>query len=242
MANSVFSKTHIIAVSNPKGGVGKSTTTLNLGCVFAKEYGLRVCIFDGEKDGSLSTFEPDPSIPEEFLPVIRDGYHLKSLQKEIPLFRSHFDIILVDTAGITPDLNTAGSDDASRQEMVCLEAISLADLLIVPVTPSPIDLRKTIPFANTVERWMTLRQGALQSRVLLNQAKNHQNLTKMVSDEMNGMFDHMPLFDSSIRDTNDVKLAFGAGRSVIDYAPKSKVASDFRQLTQEIITILNAGV
>lgn len=237
----LFSKTQIIAVSNPKGGVGKSSTVLNVGAVMAKDYGLRVIIFDGEKDGSLSTFIANESIPAEHMPMIRDGYHMKSLQAEIPFYRPHADVILIDTAGITPDIGTAGSEEASKQERICLEAISLADLLIVPVNPSPIDLRKTVPFANTVDKYMLFRQGALKARLLINQAKTHQNLTKMVVDEMRNAFDHMPLFDASIRDTNDVKMAFGAGRSVIDYAPRSKVADDYRQLTKEIIDTLKAG-
>ena len=57
MSNTIFNRSVVIVVCNPKGGVCKTTIALNMGCILASEYGLKVCLIDGEKDGSLSNFE-----------------------------------------------------------------------------------------------------------------------------------------------------------------------------------------
>ncbi|QLI59278.1 ParA family protein (plasmid) [Aeromonas caviae] len=57
MQAKLFRSSKVIVIANPKGGVGKTTSTVNLGSIIARKYGCRVCLIDGEKDGSLSNFQ-----------------------------------------------------------------------------------------------------------------------------------------------------------------------------------------
>jgi chromosome partitioning protein len=65
--------TRIIAVAVPKGGVGKTTTTLNLGAALA-EQGKRVLLIDCDPQGNLSqALDADTTGPTIYYPSRPDS-------------------------------------------------------------------------------------------------------------------------------------------------------------------------
>ena len=112
----------VIAVSNPKGGAGKSTTTLLLATYLA-EHGASVCIVDADprqpivhwkgKKGTKSTVEVIGGVKENTL--------MDTLDK------LNHQFIFIDLEGV-------GSVLVSR-------SIALADFVIIPMQASPEDVR-----------------------------------------------------------------------------------------------------
>ncbi|MBW3834677.1 ParA family protein [Aeromonas veronii] len=235
MQAKLFRSSKVIVIANPKGGVGKTTSTVNLGSIIARKYGCRVCLIDGEKDGSLSNFQffgnNEPGAIDVFSGFSSD------LQKQIPLYRHAYDVIIVDTAGVTPDVGAGFSSSMVGQEKVALAAVANADLLLIPMNPSPIDIRKTEQYVNTVERLMVMRPQ-LRAAIMLNEVKKTERLTTMSIEELTGRWEHVPLLPETIRDTTIVKQAFGAGLAIDEYEPNHPAAEDYRALTDRVIAVL----
>ncbi len=241
MSNQVFKRSIVLVVGNPKGGVCKTTLAINVGCILASHYGLKVCLIDGEKDGSLSNFEFSDSLDADSLPHIRAGYN-QDLHRDIPIFKQLYDVIIVDTAGVTPDFGAGSAEVLGGQEKVSLQSLSLADLLIVPITPSPVVLRKTVGFCPIVERWQLMRAGQLDAVMVLNMVKAREQLSSMVINELTGAFEHIPLMAETIRDTTMVKQAYGAGMSVLDYQKSHAVTEEYLLLTAALVERLQSKV
>lgn len=111
----------IIAVLNQKGGCGKTTVSINLAHSF-KNSGYKVLIVDGDPQGSARDWNAANN--GELLPVI--GLDRPSLQKDIEAVRSGYDIIIIDGAPQIAQLSAV--------------AIKAADLVLMPVQPSPYDV------------------------------------------------------------------------------------------------------
>lgn len=240
MANSLFSRPVVVAVGNPKGGVTKTTDCINL-AIYLHQQGLNVAVLDGEELGGIRTFEYAGTPQDNVRFQIMDGFHT-DIVKNMPMYKMAFDAILIDTAGITPTLNVAGGNTMSQQERVCFQAISLADFLLVPVNPSPLDVRKTDDFAVTVEKWHLMRAGTLKAAMVLTKYKVGSDLERLTTEQLSERWDFMPLMQSKIRDSEIVKKAFGAGLAVFEYDPRHKAAQEMLSFCEETVAMLQAHV
>ena len=111
----------IISVLNQKGGVGKTTLTNNIGMAF-HNLGKEVLLVDSDPQGSLRDWNEanDASI----LPVI--GLDRETLPNDLKAVQKGYDIIIIDGAPQSTKLASAG--------------VKCADIVLIPVTPSPYDV------------------------------------------------------------------------------------------------------
>jgi chromosome partitioning protein len=111
----------IIAVLNQKGGSGKTTTSINLAEAI-KQTGKSTLIADSDPQGSVRDW--NNATNGECLPVV--GLDRPSLAKDIENIKNGYDYIIIDGA---PQLSNNMS-----------AAINVADTVIIPVQPSPLDV------------------------------------------------------------------------------------------------------
>lgn len=225
----IFSVCKVIVVASPKGGVGKSTTAVNLAVDFAND-GLDVMLVDAEEDGTTSDWQTERDM--ENLTII--GFD-RSFPSMLKMYRSNFDVIVIDTAGVNSDIDTDKSNVQGYMNKKCL---SSCDLILVPLDPSPIDVRKSARFFSSVESYVDSAMGQRKALVFLNKADPRETLTNDARKLLDGAMDFMPLAKAMLRDYVDFKKAEGVYKTVNEYAPRSKAAEDMRALQQEIITIL----
>lgn len=134
----------LIAVGNLKGGVGKTTLAICTACALA-EHGKAVVV-DADAQASATAWAAPGKIPVEVvaLPLTADGERATAVWLErLVEIKANADFVLVD---LPPNLGAA-----------TVAALSLADLLLVPVPPSGLDLR-------AAERTLALLRQARQVR------------------------------------------------------------------------------
>jgi chromosome partitioning protein len=123
----------IIAVGNLKGGTGKSTVAVNLACRLAESQA--VTLVDADPQGTAAAWLQDgeakgmPRLLEVVSRPLGAGVGSEPWQAEMCARRHHYGRIVID---LPPQKGEAFQ-----------AALQIADLLIVPVTPSAVDLHAT---------------------------------------------------------------------------------------------------
>lgn len=142
----------VIVVVNQKGGVGKTTLCAHLGVV-AQTSGLQVALVDCDPQGSLAAWYNNRKADTPILAAAT----VATLKDDIEQLRKHgADLIIIDTpAAIT--------DSVSK-------IIELADLVILPVKPSPHDIRalsRTVSLLGDKKFGFVVTQASLQAQITL---------------------------------------------------------------------------
>lgn len=140
----------IITVAHQKGGVGKSTLTLNLGLLFQVK--LRTAIIDTDLQGSLI------DLKNMNLTI------LNNIQVEnIPLL--DFDLILIDTPPYLSD--------------ILQQLLKISDFVLVPSKAGFFDAMAIHSTLNLIHEAM-LKNEILKSGIVLNMVKNSSSITNEV--------------------------------------------------------------
>ncbi|MQP68192.1 AAA family ATPase [Niveispirillum sp. SYP-B3756] len=142
----------VVVVVNQKGGVGKTTLCAHLG-VAAQASGLQVALVDCDPQGSLAAWYNNRQAETPIMAAAT----VATLKDDIARLRSHgADLIIIDTpAAIT--------DSVSK-------IIDLADLVILPVKPSPHDIRalsRTVSLLGDKKFGFVVTQATLQAQITL---------------------------------------------------------------------------
>lgn len=204
----------IVAVSNPKGGVGKTSIASNLlveGCLA----GLQVRGIDTDPQKSLATWG---SMRAEERPEIRlTEQTTTTIRREAQAQSEEADLVVIDCAG--------------RDGKVLRAALLVADLIVVPVVPSPFDVWAGEGFAEVLEEIQSLRED-IQIRIVLNQTQPKTRIAKAAL----GVLDDLQIPQLSVRITSRVawREAAAEGLGVSELEPKSKAAIECRRVFREL--------
>jgi chromosome partitioning protein len=112
----------VLVTANPKGGAGKSTSTLVLATTLAAQ-DLSVSVLDCDPNRPIVKWESRRTAPSPF--TVHGNVTEHSVIKLIEAERASRDFVFVDLEGTASRLTS--------------RAISRADLVLVPIQPSPLD-------------------------------------------------------------------------------------------------------
>lgn len=136
----------ILAVANQKGGVGKTTVTMQLGAVLSRRFRVLVVDIDPQRSTVWWAQNTATLLPFDFA-----GNQPVSVLAGIRELHAEYDFVIVDTPG-------------SLEDTKILEAVlDVADFVLVPLTPEALALEPTI---RTIDRLIEPR--GLRHAVVLN--------------------------------------------------------------------------
>jgi chromosome partitioning protein len=262
-----------IAVMNQKGGVGKTTTTVNLGAALA-ELGQRVCLVDLDPQAHLTInygLEPagddvnlyDVLVDERpILEAIHNvGDNIALIPSSIDLAAAEIELVSVlgrETL-LKRRLEAARESGALEFDvmlidcppslgLLTLNALAVADEVIVPMQPQFLPLQGMAKLLETVQLVnKRMNAGLKVSGVVLTMFDSQTKLSNEVVAELSGFIEaakgkplpwaEAKLFKTKIR--RNIKLAESPsfGQNILKYDPTSNGATDYRNLAKEVVAM-----
>jgi chromosome partitioning protein len=245
----------IISFANQKGGVAKTTTTLNLAVAFA-ESGHDVLCVDLDPQGNLTMsqgIDPD-KVDGSMYDVLVDHVPIREVihEREIDIAVASIDLAGAEIAmsmqiGRERSLEKALSAVVDDYDFVCIDtppslglltvnALTASDKVIVPVQCEYLSMRGLVQLQNTMQM---IREN-LNPRVhiegilptMLDSRTVHAKEAVEILEENFGEL----VFKSRIRKAIKFAEAPVRGASVLKYDPKGNAANYYRELAKEVLT------
>ncbi len=244
----------VFAFANQKGGVAKTTTTLNL-AVALSESGHRVLAVDLDPQGNLTMSQGiDPDTVERSLyHVLVDKVPLKEIiqHREIDIAVASIDLAGAEIAmstqiGRERSLQKALAQVADDYDFVCIDtppslglltinALTAADKVIVPVQCEYLSMRGLVQLQNTLEMIRENLNPDVQIEGILPTMLDTRTIhAKEAVEILEENFGEL-VFKSRIRKAIKFAEAPVKGSSVLKYDPQSNAAQCYRDLAEEVL-------
>lgn len=243
---------NIVGICNFKGGVGKTTTSINLASGIQK-LGNRVLLIDSDPQGSLSNY----CLGDDIGRTLHDVYegrvaHLSdavvSLYNGVDLVPSdemleHSRINLLQQTKpwklkqlleeVSSEYDYVICDAPAAKCVLVLNLILASDYLFSPINPEPICIESMKKFMNRIEEINTDFSVKKQINGLIFTHVNfRRNLTRQMRKEVSDI-----LLSSEIGIDDKLAKAFRSKKSIYDFAGSSKAAEQYMNLSKEVIKI-----
>lgn len=201
---------YVITVAQQKGGVGKSTMAVHLATAFAAQ-GKSVMLFDTDPQGTVSHWHAQRKKQDIGL-MATSGWRLT---RDLAMAKEANDVIIIDTP--------------PHAEMDIKVSTRAADMVLVPLQPSPADLWAVKETMNTVA------SESSQAMVVLNRVIARANITKDIKDKL--MMMDIPVAKSEIGSRVMFAAAMEQGMTVLD-GFKNPSMDEVNNLVKEVSEML----
>jgi chromosome partitioning protein len=251
----VSGKAKVIAFANQKGGVAKTTTTLNLAAAFVEE-GHRVLCVDMDPQGNLTMsqgIDPD-SLEQSMFDVLVYDLPMREVirSREVDVACASIDLAGAEIAmstkigrerslskaldGIRSDYDFICIDTPPSLGLLTINALTAADKVIVPVQCEYLSMRGLIQLQNTLSMIQeNLNPNVDIAGILPTMVDTRTLHAKEAIEILEENFGDR-VFGARIRKTVRFAEAPVKGMSVLKYDPTGTAADAYRQLAKEVLS------
>jgi chromosome partitioning protein len=205
----------IITIAQQKGGAGKTTLAAQLAVAFAAA-GKRVAIVDIDPQASLADWHRLRNGARARYPLDLSEVAGYRVSTELSRVKGSHDIVVVDSP--------------PHAETEAKLAVRAADLVLVPVQLSPMDIWATGP---TVQ---LARAASVPLLVVLNRVPPRGNIIQIMRAQL--AENDFPVARSTIGNRIAFASSMLAGLTVLESAPRTAAAAEIRALAEEITGML----
>jgi chromosome partitioning protein len=247
----------VFAIANQKGGVGKTTTAINLAASLAAN-DLNILVIDSDPQGNATTglgVAKDPDRPSLYHVLLGDtppveavlktdfeGLHLISADKNLVganlelVDLAHREFRLRERiAPIRNDYHFILIDCPPALDLLTLNALIAADAVLVPIQCEFFALEGISELMDTIDRIHdSFNHPLAVEGILLTMYDDRTNLTRQVAADLKEFFGDR-VFETVIPRSIRLAEAPSFGKPILGYDPRSRGAESYIKLAKEIL-------
>ncbi len=249
----------IIAITNQKGGVGKTTTAINLAAAFASK-GLKTLLIDVDPQGNSSMsfidiheakksiyevlVDPDTKI-EDVIVSAKDQPNLDVVPARISLAKlesrllgeldSHFRL-KDNLASIKDDYDFVIVDTPPTLGIITVNALVASSHVLIPIQSSFFALEGTDDLLETIDKIKVRANPELQILgALITLYDKRTLLSRDIHDQISEVFGDK-LFETVISKSVRLEESPAYQESIFSFAPRSSGAFEYYKLSEEVLS------
>ena len=204
----------VVAIVGNKGGAGKTTLSINIASAQARN--SDVVLVDADPQGSSSQWRVFAS-SEDAIPVFEAQ---EQLHDQINDLQADYDNVFIDCP---PSVHAPETSTV----------LKFADMVVIPVQPSPMDLWATTHIEKALEQARP-DNPSIRALLVINQMELRTTLSRLVREALTQI--ELPVADTAVRRRAIYRYCILEGKSVFEMGHLGVEASkEIQQLTEEIM-------